>query len=139
MPERYIDVANRRCVRWWYHALLIGWVWGMQLAKSFSPKLLRQWLQFGVPNGRSFQPECHQDLLAAFSADVRCFQSLQRSFFTAACHQTPVEDTERTGKSFYVDRIRVEVLAGNGGSGCVAFWKSAAKGKVAKPPRANSL
>lgn len=110
----------------------------MQSAKSFSPKLLRQCLQNGVPKGRTFQLECHQNPLAAFSADVRCFQSLQRSFFTAACRQTPVSVTERTGKSFYVDRIRVEVLAGNGGSGCVAFWKSAAKGKAAMPPRTNS-
>ncbi len=136
MPERYIDVANRR---WWYHALVVGWVLGMQLAKSFSAKLLRQCLQIVVPNGRNTQPECHQDLLAAFSVNVRGFQSLHRSLFTAACHQTPVSDTERTGKSFYVDRIRVEVLAGNGGSGCVAFWKSAAKGKAAMLPRTNSL
>ncbi|KAA6419520.1 MAG: GTP-binding Obg [Trebouxia sp. A1-2] len=109
----------------------------MQSAKSFSPKLLRQCLQNGVPKGRTFQLECHQNPLAAFSADVRCFQSLQRSFFTAACRQTPVSVTERTGKSFYVDRIRVEVLAGNGGSGCVAFWKSAAKGKFQPPDGGN--
>ena len=35
---------------------------------------------------------------------------------------------ERTGKRHYVDRLRVEIEAGRGGSGCVAFWRSAAKG-----------
>ena len=110
----------------------------MHSGKSFNSKLLRQCLQICVPNGRNFKPDCHQDLLTAFPVAER-LQSLQRSFLTAACHQTPVSDTERTGKSFYVDRIRVEVLAGNGGSGCVAFWKSAAKGKATMSPMANSF
>lgn len=29
----------------------------------------------------------------------------------------------------YVDRLKVTVRAGNGGSGCASFWRSASKGK----------
>lgn len=45
-------------------------------------------------------------------------------------YSTAAFDTERTGKGHYVDRLRVELQAGRGGSGCVAFWKSAAKGTL---------
>ena len=37
-------------------------------------------------------------------------------------------DTARGGRRSYVDRLRVVVQAGHGGTGCVTFWRSAAKG-----------
>ena len=37
-------------------------------------------------------------------------------------------DTARGGKRSYVDRLRVVVQAGDGGTGCATFWRSAAKG-----------
>ncbi len=40
-------------------------------------------------------------------------------------------DTARGGKRSYVDRLRVVVQAGDGGAGCVTFWRSAAKGTQA--------
>jgi hypothetical protein len=30
----------------------------------------------------------------------------------------------------YVDRLKVTVRAGKGGSGCVSFWRSASKGEL---------
>ena len=70
-----------------------------------------------------------QNLLESLSGNKPCpLFEYYSAFSTSACYLSPVPETERSGKSSYVDRIRVEVQAGNGGSGCVAFWKSAAKG-----------
>lgn len=40
----------------------------------------------------------------------------------------PSPEEQRPDKT-YVDRLKVTVRAGNGGSGCVSFWRSAAKGE----------
>ncbi len=34
VPGRYIGVTDRRCVRWRYHALLVGWVWACNQPKA---------------------------------------------------------------------------------------------------------
>lgn len=60
-----------------------------------------------------------------------------RQLHTFPWCQVAVLGSEPTGKSSYIDRLRVEVRAGSGGSGCVAFWKSAAKGKFQPPDGGN--
>lgn len=74
----------------------------------------------------------------AWCAPSATFQSAWKPLLGTSClpytvqwsYSTAAQETERTGKGHYVDRLRVEIQAGRGGSGCVAFWKSAAKGTI---------
>lgn len=104
----------------------------MQLGRS-----LKHLRLFGLSTA-SASAEQVTHVVEASCAPVAAFQSTRQAIpavdrwpgLAAARFSTAAQDTERTGKSHYVDRLRVEIQAGRGGSGCVAFWKSAAKGEA---------
>ena len=42
--------------------------------------------------------------------------------------QSHTEENRQVDKT-YVDRLKVTARAGNGGNGCISFWRSASKGR----------